>query len=1389
MFKEGTCNVCSAPCSSCMHLNQAIMGSKAEEYSDENCRLVEDKRYSTDEGDESYVRSRTCERLKHSGSETSNMPSIFSSHDSLSENTKTKQAFSEKCQDSKCLEGLDDNINCINRPGNTNLVSCGNQINSDKINISSSSASVSLFGEQESRNAQSVDISGSSEILSKYADVPEKLSECGIENVDSSLTKEREPIIVSGEKSLPYKDELLSDTAKVSQKMYPKSEADADNDVSVAEDGEHKRSAHDGLHEKVVERVNSLGISVPQPEDESDESDVIEHDVKVCDICGDAGQEKDLAICSRCIDGAEHTYCMREKPQEFPKGDWLCEECQCAEETAANQRLDVEGKNSHKVGSSSQISGKRSSEIMEVAEVAKRRALESSTGSPKASSPRRLVPLSRESSFKNLDNGMVKPGQTSRRMGSLLKCSSFNNFNSKSRGKLDDDVRQKQKVGGGEHVSKNMEIPGGTVRKSMSFKSSNLGRATVSKVKMLSSKSGTSQDLKGSSLAKESAVFDRKSLSKIDRPVVCSTMASSVISTSKHDQEFKVNHVGKSSSLSKPVNKINNKIPEPQAISGRTSTSVYETQQDGLPRLRETANQVDKTKDSYTHRMRSGTSASTPPFCHKCKDHGHATECCTVGGTHEFGADRLVTSTSSSKELHKGSRLKAALQAAMLKRPEIHKKKYLHDQSATSDTVLKCKVSSQDQVEVSAYNTLKKSISVEETNVKHERQNSTFETSKCLSVNDLNHIKTDLCSQLKNSDSISPSEKPAVRDLPNHVLAISSVTSEMSAVPEYKYIWQGVFEVSRSGKSPNLYTGIQAHLSSCASPKVLDVVNKILPEISLHEVSRLSTWPSHFRQCGAKEDNIALYFFAKDIESYERHYKSLLDHMIRHDLALKGFIDGVELLIFASNQLPENSQRWNMLFFLWGIFKGRRVNHSDSVKNIVLPSLNVAVPIEKDFPTAVMTLSDTRCSPVRINEESIACGKDCSELPATSIDQGHIMLSKDFDIKDTIVDQTHLGSQVNFDRQDSRINNTKSSSRISTNVIQPCREMNTIDSSLKEKGSLSEHGLHRESKSPEEAGTIVRAMIVETKPDYGISVKQENSLSSRIPFLDNQEILTANSTLKDKISERTNNDENQRRPKRKEREDDLNINVEATFQGDLALEAVNCQLPNDIKVAHIDHSNTVMEAPAASCQEMPRTKMNRKLEDTDSSSKLQSGFSGVYGCHNFVARDSLTGSSTSLVNDFGSSSSVEDKGCKESCDEKIIHEDLGTMEKTFFPIDRHNTTDSRLVLNSMSMKGSHECREQFEVGIPSLELALGGEIKQSKNGTLPFLAGQADKKNNQEKTPDCLEAEQEDDDSLAASLSLSLSFPSSNKETTIPASKDEHHMNSSLLLFGRFTDK
>ncbi|KAJ1391204.1 Zinc finger, FYVE/PHD-type [Sesbania bispinosa] len=1564
-LESGTCNVCSAPCSSCMHLNHALMGSKAEEFSDENCRSGEaNNQYSVNEGNVYSLRSRACESLQHAVSETSNMLSVNSSHDSLSENAESRQMLSNKYQDSKLLEGHDDNTSCISRACDSNLVNDSHQRNVDRINISCSSASVSHLGVEGSESAPSVDMSGLEIPSSKDADsghsspkvqrlygqsrssksfsgnpsiiheekdscshIPEKLSECFTENSSSSLTKERAPIVVSGEKSIANKDILISNTAKVSPKICPKSEVDTDNDVCAANEEDHKCSVHDGQHEKSEELVKSPGNQAPQSEDESEESDVVEHDVKVCDICGDAGRDDLLAICCRCSDGAEHTYCMREMLQKVPEGDWLCEECKDAEETE-NKRLDVE-KKSNKISSTSQVSGKRLSDNVEVAPPsAKRQALELSTASPKALSPKRLVPLSRESSFKSLDKLKAKPGlvvpirnhsggddaeiarspsigprgQISKSI--LLKSNSSNNLNSKPRVKLVDEVVPPKLKGGNEHTSKNVETPARMMNKSTLFKSSSLGRssATESKVKMLSPKSTTSQELKGSRHLKESGALDRKFLSRIDRPV-----ASSVVSTPKGDQkltprgettkpsavnnnrELKVNQDGKSSALLKSMGNISRKSLEPQVSSERTSASINEALQDVLPRSRETVNQVEKSRDSSGDRVKSVVpAASKGPFCQKCKQFGHSMECCTAGTTQESGAEISVAASSSSKEeMHKGNKLKAAIQAALLKRPEIYKKKEVPNQAdevSTSGTELNCEVTSQDPMLVSSM--LKNSISAEETHGQQEiLENSTFGSSKCSSANDLkqcNSCPTDFCSQPEKSDSIGlTAGKPSVRDFSDKAVAVSSVLPKMLAFPEYEYIWQGVFEVHRNGKPPDLCQGVQAHLSSCASPKVLEVVSKLVPKVPLNEVSRLSTWPLQFHHGGAREYDIALYFFARDVDSYERHYKGLLDHMIRNDLALQGIIDGVELLIYPSNQLPENSQRWNMLFFLWGVFRGRRISHSYSTKKICIPSLN-AIPIEENSSTAAVTLSETHCLPKCMDEESINCDKACNALlPSTSIDQCQITLSRNIDINH----QTHFSSQVSLEKLDSRID-TKSTSRVPRSNTLLCQEMKSTCPSLK--AGVLERGQCRESKPPKAMGASVSSRIMEAKTDSDISVKQENTLSPAIPSVgnqergaasninkdeiservnidedqlklkrkqkegchyidleetidnqetgaagnagkdeilerrnsdanqqrpkreqknshyidleatvENQETGAASNTSKDKISEKMDSDEDQRRLKRKLKEDDHYIDLEATFQEDLSVEGSKCQLPDDKEVHHVDLSAAVMQASPVSCQKKHWNEVNGKLEDGENSSKkLKTDFGGIYGCYSSGGRDSFNDSFTSLGNDIGSCSSVEDKRCEEACNEKIICEDLGTMERTFFPVDTQNTNESQLGLNGMSFKGLHEYQDQFQDGIPSLELALGGETKPpllpspAPKGMLPFLVGEVDRKNN---CPDSL-ADGQEDDGVAASLSLSLSFPSSNKEHTKAASKaehlpDGHRVNTPFLLFGRFTDK
>lgn len=71
--------------------------------------------------------------------------------------------------------------------------------------------------------------------------------------------------------------------------------------------------------------------------------------------------------------------------------------------------------------------------------------------------------------------------------------------------------------------------------------------------------------------------------------------------------------------------------------------------------------------------------------------------------------------------------------------------------------------------------------------------------------------------------------------------------------------------MQRSVKLPSSCNGIQAHLSTYASPKVLEVVLKLPQKIILEEVPRLSIWPTQFSANLATEDNLALYFFAKDL--------------------------------------------------------------------------------------------------------------------------------------------------------------------------------------------------------------------------------------------------------------------------------------------------------------------------------------------------------------------------------------------------------------------------------------------------------------------------------------------------------------------------------------------
>ncbi|XP_052305529.1 uncharacterized protein LOC7491074 isoform X5 [Populus trichocarpa] len=1556
--ESGTCNVCSAPCSSCMHLKLACMGSKGDEFSDETCRVTASSQYSNNDGDGLVsFKSRARDSLQHTTSEASNLLSVSSSHDSLSENAESKvnrkssdadasaesqmrpkmssgravaedqfspkaesfpdqKTFSKNNVDSKSEEGHDDNMSCVSRANDASKVVSYYNKNLDMKNCLPSSAlevegsgKAPFSHKSGSFETPSNDVDAcssspkvqtkclSSNSNGKHLDEDPALHdhgkrfECPTEQVNLSLSKEASANIDCvgnlaahniADNNANGKSTLNADSSKVSCKINSKLELEADEDSGDQADEGFKCSDQVERKEKLNESDELADMQEPMLQsasgDESDESEILEHDVKVCDICGDAGREDFLAICSRCADGAEHIYCMREMLQKLPEGDWLCEECKLAEE-AENQKQDAEEKRMNVA--STQSSGKRHAEHMELASAPKRQATESSLASPKSCSPSRIAAVSRDTSFKSLDKGKVKIAhQTSfgnrsnidipeiarpsvngphvqTPKGALLKSKSFNTLNSKMKVKLVDEVPQKHK--GARESSLDMkEGAARMMRKSMSFKSASSGRSSTNelKVKMLSSKFSHIQDSRGLKQVKDWDAVDRKKMLRLGRPPGSSMTSSAVVSTPKVDQGFtprgesviasstgnnrelksaqsngklgtlsrSTSNVGckgadtsvtsvqasskngiSSNSAEQKLNQISPK-DEPSSSSWNAASNATENLQDGLPRSRESSNQGEKARENSLSRLRpTGITGLKNVPCQKCKEICHATENCTVVSPLASGTD-VSASRIPREEMSKGRKLKAAIEAAaMLKKPGIYRKKKEIDQSdglSSSNVDESGEMASQDQLSV--LNKLSEGTDEGQANI--GASSSEFCKSTIINnVKQLNEHSNDaVCPFKVGSDSITPylgkpvhasAEKSVLTKMESdstapylgklvhasssefckskniynvkqlnehsneavcpfkvgsdsiapylgksvHASAEKSVLTKMSAIPEHEYIWQGVFEVHRAEKVVDLYDGIQAHLSTCASPKVLDVVSKFPQKIKLDEVPRISTWPRQFLVTGAKEENIALYFFAKNFESYE-NYKRLLDNMIKKDLALKGSFEGVEFFIFPSTQLPENSQRWNMLYFLWGVFRGRRSDCSDSFKKLVMPSLN-GVPRDKDIPAAVMTSSENLCVPECIVKNTSACDSPCSSdvhLAANAPEKPSVSLNGNSDDK-------VFNSQTNLEKQDGKVD-SRSLTKIRGSSTPWCPEARCSSPSLEEVGpprcSLD--------VDPKPCTEVTRTNSVSDVKEIQIH-EGASCLGEDMPFkifgVGSQNSGCRRIFGEDKIVDRTFSDKDNIIVERDLNEDNVNIDVE-TFSG-----------KGPRKRPFLYLSDTAPLISSSMTQKAPWNKAdnNNTLVDGESiSKKLKTGFSGLYGGSGSREENSLSGSFTSQTCDLGSSSSVEERSYDKASAEKVILEGLGTSERYFFPVDSHHVKDSRLPAIFMPWNSSND-EDRVRDGIPNLELALGAETKSPNKRILPFF-GMAEKNHIQNKPPDKV-MNKEEEDGVSASLSLSLSFP------------------------------
>ncbi|XP_039039352.1 uncharacterized protein LOC120177202 [Hibiscus syriacus] len=292
--ESGTCNLFSASCLSCMHLSISQMGSKNDEFSDETDHAAVASQCSMNA-------DKTGDSLNHSHSEASNLFNVNSSHDSYSENIESKATARPS---SKVVESHVDSISCAGRGSDANIAFSNCNKDLDCNNSSQSSASVCSLGSGKVPPSQKLDLS----------ELP-SMKEVG--SGGSSLMIQ-----------IPYSHSGSSKSAvgsrsEISSKIHPKLEADIEGNSEDPLDKTGKSLKEDELDESVMLPDKQESPLQTASVDEGYESDASEHDVKVCYICGDAGREDLLSICSKCTDGAEHIYVYKSlKPHVT-----VCEKC------------------------------------------------------------------------------------------------------------------------------------------------------------------------------------------------------------------------------------------------------------------------------------------------------------------------------------------------------------------------------------------------------------------------------------------------------------------------------------------------------------------------------------------------------------------------------------------------------------------------------------------------------------------------------------------------------------------------------------------------------------------------------------------------------------------------------------------------------------------------------------------------------------------------------------------------------------------------------------------------------------------------------------------------------------------------------------------------------
>ncbi|KAL6906353.1 hypothetical protein ACP4OV_003954 [Aristida adscensionis] len=843
-------------------------------------------------------------------------------------------------------------------------------------------------------------------------------------------------------------------------------------------------------------------------------------DVNVCDICGDVGKEYLLATCTRCLEGAEHTYCMRVKLDKVPEGEWLCEECQLQEDESKKARKTVvamanisEGKNQtsesrsnlkalhvvvpnldapqitcatptadqndaknqkwHLASTDPQVrQAKVTTPAVErldlknknLSSMANRKKLQRVTsdlearphanGSPtsgslnKNKSSEGLIkhkklrvstdmesPLSSEGlqgppmTFKRQAENTLSPKPRLIKTGSFRKQDVFsreNSFKKSNKGSLHSpdnaSVSTTQAVRSSQTLSRSYSLgsmvnaktpvpsPRGPLSKQLSFNSSNngpkvkqLAEGVASKLRPMKHAARDHRDkgpikklMKSGSFKSEDLVCKDASSSKQKQSVQwCQDERPGI---SKPVKEKKLIEKKPSFSFRKPNIPISPRLdnsvkPEERKIGQEISRNVPSILKSSkIPGHVEKKQNPDLTKsdkqDVAVHRKPIGVASGKDTYTAKTSDPPVPSQCFKKDSLDDGqDEDSFVSVKNGNKEIAPESPVVLPTTCAAMA-CESDLRDTVARACTQEDSTSKVICCQQKPLE----NTKNSSCKIVEAS---RASKDILPESPCGS-----QMVDNTCPSDNRLDTPDLKQK----DFVDQSSTLENLSRDL-VIPEQLYIWQGSFEVSRQRNSHEMFHGIQAYLSTCASSKVLELVKQLPDKIQLTEVPRHYSWPLQFKEINPTKDNIALFFFAKDVESYEGAYGKLLESMLLGDLSLTANIGGTELLIFPSDKLPEGDQRWNGLLYFWGIFCARKAwsteSHVTKINNC---------PLE---PTTRPDIEHDMCPPKVLQ----SLGIDLNECPDDDLCDPAISFGSEMENSGALIDHNTLLKSKYEDRK------------------------------------------------------------------------------------------------------------------------------------------------------------------------------------------------------------------------------------------------------------------------------------------------------------------------------------------------------------------------------------